>query len=158
MNDSKFYQNAVSYSLSETPFSALFDAPDGSSSNPNWVQIVSEFVNNGDEPIFNHISDDACVNAWKFLFPQIGCMPNMLSVKIALASGVCTKEDILSIFIQGKGWIDQASFRGSLGEFLGIHNTQLLPLSMVIARQESTKKLFEIFSDPDSVIKYLENR
>lgn len=158
MNDFNFYPNAIAYTLSGTRFSEVFDAPDGGSSNPNWVQLVSEFVNNGDEPIFNHISDDACVNAWKFLLPQLGYMPNMLSVKIALASGVCTKEDILSIFIQGKGWIDQASFRGSLGEFLGIHNTQLLPLSMVIARQESTKKLFEIFSDPDSVIKYLENR
>ena len=83
-------------------------------------------------------------------------MPNILSKKISLAAGVSTKEDILSVFSNNDKWIDQASFRGALGDFLGIHNTQLLPLSMVVGREEGTHKLIEIFSNPESAVRFLE--
>lgn len=156
MNADQFYPNPIPYSLMETPFNAVFDAPDGSSSDPNWHKVISDLVNNGFEPIFNHISDEACVKAWLFLVEQLKLMPNMLSVKIALSAGISTKQDLLTIFSKNKDWIDQASFRGALGDFLEINNTQLIPLSLVIGRQESTQKLVQIFSDPESAMKFIE--
>jgi len=156
MNDSQFYPNPIQYSLLQTPFATVFDAPDGSSSDPNWFEVITELVNDGVEPTFNHISDEACVKAGLFLVEQLKLMPNMLAVKIALSAGISSKEDLLKVFENNKDWIDQADFRGALGDFLEINNTQLLPLSFVIGRQESTDKLFQIFSEYKTAMEYLE--
>ena len=155
MTKFQYYSNGIPYSISGTPFAAVFDAADGSSSNPEWYTVMAELVSNGEKPIFNNVSDKTCAIAWIDLFKKLGFMPNILSVKISLAAGVSTKEDILTVFSSNDKWIDQASFRGALADFLGIHNTQLLLLSMVIGRDESTHKLIEIFSNPESAIKYL---
>jgi hypothetical protein len=144
------------YSISGTPFAAVFDAADGSSSNPEWYTVIGELVRNGVKPIFNNVSDQVCVIAWVDLFKKLGFMPNILSIKISLAAGVSTKENIFSVFSSNEKWIDQASFRGALADFLGIHNTQLLPLSMVVSREESTQKLIKIFSNPESIATFLE--
>ena len=156
MNDSQFYPNPIQYSLLQTPFAAVFDAPDGSSSDPDRHKVITDLVNDGVEPIFNHIPEEACVKAWMFLVPQLGFMPNMLSVKIALSAGISTKQDLLTIFSKNKDWIDQASFRGALGDFLEKNNTQLIPLSLVIGRQESTQKLVQVFYDPETAMKFIE--
>jgi len=158
MNDSQFYPNAITYSLRDTPFATIFDALDGSSSKSNWSNLVSELIDSGVKPVFNIVSDDVCIKAWAFLLPQLGFMPNILSVKISLAAGICNKDDLLTVFSSNKNWIDQASFRGALGDFLGIHNTQLIPLSMAVGREEDTQKLFDIFSNSESVIKYFEEK
>lgn len=156
MTNSQYYSNVVPYSISGTPFAVVFDAADGSSSNPEWHRALSELVSNGVKPIFNNISDNICAMAWVDLVPKLGFMPNILSIKIALAAGVCTKEDMLTVFASNKEWIDQASFRGALGDFLCIHNSQLLPLSMVIGQEENTQKLIEKFSNPESAVSFLE--
>lgn len=156
MTNSQYYSSVMPYSISETPFAAVFDAPDGSSSNPEWYTVIEELVGNGTKPVFNNISDETCAIAWIDLFKKLGFMPNILSIKISLAAGVSTKENIFSVFSSNEKWIDQASFRGALGDFLGIHNTQLLPLSMVVSREESTQKLIKIFSNPESVATFLE--
>lgn len=156
MTNFKYYSNAMPYSISGTPFAAVFDAADGSSSNPEWYTVMGELVSNGAKPVFNNIPDTTCAIAWVDLFKKLGFMPNILSIKISLAAGVSTKEDILSVFSNNDKWIDQASFRGALGDFLGIHNTQLLPLSMVVSREEGTHKLIEIFSNPESAVRFLE--
>jgi len=155
MNNSLYYPNVIPYNISETPFAAVFDAADGSSSNPEWYKAMSELVSNGVKPVFNSITDNMCAMAWVDLVPKLGFIPNILSIKIALAAGVCTKEDMLTVFASSKEWIDQASFRGALGDFLGIHNTQLLPLSMVIGREEATHKLMEVFFNPESAFQFL---
>ena len=155
MTNSQYYSNVMPYSISGTPFASVFDAADGSSSNPEWYKAMSDLVSNGVKPIFNSISDKICATAWVDLIPKLGFMPNILSIKIALASGVCTKEDMLTVFANNKEWIDQTSFRGALGEFLRIHNTQLLPLSMVLGREEATHKLMEVFSNPESAFEFL---
>jgi hypothetical protein len=157
MNTSQFYPSPIAYSLLQTPFAAVFDAPDGSSTDPNWQQVISDLVNDGIEPIFNDISDEVCAKAWMFLVPQLGFLPNMLSVKITLSAGISSKEDLSTVFSTNKNWVDQASFRAALGEFLGIHNTQLLPLTSVIGRQENTKKLIQIFSNPETAMAYVES-
>ena len=156
MTNSQYHSDVLPYSISGTPFAEVFDAADGSSSNSEWHKALSELVSNGVKPIFNNISDNICAMAWVDLVPKLGFMPNILSIKIALAAGVCTKEDMLTVFASNKEWIDQASFRGALGDFLGIHNTQLLPLSMVVSREESTQKLIKIFSNPESAVRFLE--
>jgi hypothetical protein len=156
MTNSQYYSNVMPYSISGTPFAAVFDAADGSSSNPEWYTVIGELVRNGVKPIFNNVSDQVCVIAWVDLFKKLGFMPNILSIKISLAAGISTKEDIFSVFSNHDKWIDQASFRGALGDFLGIHNTQLLPLSMVVSREESTQKFIKIFSNPESIATFLE--
>ena len=155
MTNFKYYSSAIPYSISETPFAAVFDAPDGSSSNPEWYTVIEELIGNGAKPVFNNISDETCAIAWIDLFKKLGFMPNILSIKISLAAGVSTKEDILSVFSNNYKWIDQASFRYALGDFLGIHNSQLLPLSMVVGREENTEKLLKIFSSPESIAIFL---
>ena len=158
VSNKQLYQNPILYSLAGTEFSEVFDSPDGSSSDPKWHDLISELVSNGRKPIFNIIADEVCVKAWSFLLPHLGFMPNMLSVKISLAAGVANTDDMLSVFSTNNKWIDQASFRGALGDFLGIHNTQLLPLSMVVGREVSTQKLMETFSDHKSVMKYFKGK
>jgi len=155
MAKTEYYPNAVKYDLKDTAYNAVYDAADGSSTKPEWYKAMSELVSNGVKPVFNNISDKTCAIAWVDLFKKIGFMPNILSVKISLAAGVSTKEDLLSVFSNNDKWIDQASFRGSLGDFLGIHNTQLLPLSMVVSREESTQELIKIFSSPESIVTFL---
>jgi len=157
MNNSQLYPNAIAYSLLNTPYAAIFDAPDGSSSNPDWQAVISSLVQDGAEPIFNDITDEICAKAWMLLVPQLGFMPNMLSVKIALSAGISSKEDLSTLFSTNKNWIDQASFRSALGNFLGIHNTQLLPLALVIGQQVNTQKLISIFSNPETAMTYIEN-
>lgn len=156
MANTEYYPNAVQYSLKDTAYNAVYDAADGSSSNPEWYKAMSELVSYGVKPIFNSISDKICATAWVDLVPKLGIMPNILSIKIALAAGVCTKEDMLMVFASNKEWIDQASFRSALGNFLCIHNTQLLPLSLVIGQEESTQNLIEKFSNPESAVSFLE--
>lgn len=157
MDTSQIYTSPVAYSLLQTPFAAVFDAPDGSSSNPNWQTVVSDLVKEGVEPIFNNISDETCAKAWMYLVPKLGFLPNVLSVKITLSAGISSKEDLSTVFSTSKNWLDQASFRAALGAFLGIHNTQLIPLAMVIVQQESTQKLIQIFSNPETAMTYIES-
>ena len=40
MTNFKYYSNAIPYSISGTPFAAVFDAADGSSSNPEWYTVM----------------------------------------------------------------------------------------------------------------------
>lgn len=155
MTNFKYYSNAIPYNISETPFATVFDAVDGSSSNPEWYAVMAELVSKGAKPVFNNISNETCAIAWIDLYKKLGFMPNILSIKISLAAGISTKEDILSVFSNNDKWNDQASFRGALGDFLGIHNTQLLPLSMVVGREEGTQKLMEIFSNTESAVRFL---
>lgn len=159
MNASVYYQNAIPFSLIGTPFESVFDAADGSSTDPNWHKVISQLVDDGAKPVFNsNVPDEACAQAWMDLFQHIGFMPNMLSVKISLAAGISLKEDLFSVSAKAKEWIDQASFRGALSDFLGIHNTQILPLSMVIGREEGTLKLLKTFSDPESAIIFMQEK
>lgn len=156
MTDFQYYPNRIPYSISGTPFAAVFDSPDGSSSDPQWHEVISKLVSDGAKPSFNNVSDQTCAKAWMDLVPKLGFLPNILSIKITLAAGVSLKKDIESIFENNKNWIDQASFRGSLGDFLGIHNTQLVPLTMVVSMMKETKDLVHRFSDPEGAVRFLE--
>ena len=103
MNASVYYQNAIPFSLIGTPFESVFDAADGSSTDPNWHKVISQLVDDGAKPVFNsNVPDEICAQAWLDLFRHLGFMPNMLSVKISLASGVFIKEDMLSVFAENK--------------------------------------------------------
>ena len=106
MNDTQFYPNPIQYGLLQTPFAAVFDAPDGSSSDPNWRKVTTDLVDDGVEPMFNHISDEACVKAWMFLVEQLKFIPNMLAVKVTFSAGISSKEDLLKVFANNKNWID----------------------------------------------------
>ena len=159
MNASVYYQNAIPFSLAGTPFDAVFDAADGGSTDPDWYKAIDQLVNDGAKPVFNsNVPDEVCARAWMDLAEQLGFMPNIFSVKISLAAGICTKEDIVSVFSKNKEWIDQASFRGALSDFLGVHNTRIVPLSMVVGREVGTSKLIQTFSDPESTSIFMQEK
>lgn len=153
----QYVPDSTRFTVDGTEFANIFNNDEGHSDDPEWHEKMMKLIEKGEKPIYTTmIPKDAIARAYLDVCEGISkendpYCPNIFFVKLALAAGINTEVDILTLFKNARDWYEGSCFRAALGEFLGLYNTQFLTITTLVAREESTMPLITLFWVNESI-------